>query len=153
MKSLRVRYLFDDRLHYAEIADDRPVVLPLQGALFFPCTMVLGQQLTMTSRSYCFIVVPFSIIAFPIHHRFLALPSCCSVLRYVEMLPPFACSRTAAPPNLNPSVTDGADYASVTTLPHWYVGFGTSFSQGRPCMEKASGCRWRLRARCCETRA
>lgn len=34
-KSLRVRYLFDDRLHYAEIPNDRPVVLPLQGALFF----------------------------------------------------------------------------------------------------------------------
>ncbi|VDC07489.1 unnamed protein product [Peniophora sp. CBMAI 1063] len=29
-KTLRVRYLFDDRMHYAEIPDDRPVVLPLQ---------------------------------------------------------------------------------------------------------------------------
>ncbi|KAI0030357.1 hypothetical protein K488DRAFT_87852 [Vararia minispora EC-137] len=30
-KTLRVRYLFDDRMHYAEISDDRPCVLPLRG--------------------------------------------------------------------------------------------------------------------------
>lgn len=30
-KTLRVRYLFRDRMHYAEIPDLSPVVLPLKG--------------------------------------------------------------------------------------------------------------------------
>lgn len=33
-KSLRVRYLFRGRMHYAEIPDSTPVVLPLAGVTF-----------------------------------------------------------------------------------------------------------------------
>lgn len=34
-KSLRVRYVFQGRMHYAEIPDYVPVVLPLEGAFSF----------------------------------------------------------------------------------------------------------------------
>ena len=37
-KCLRIRYLFDSRSHYAEIPDDRPVVLPLSGQ----STVIIG---------------------------------------------------------------------------------------------------------------
>jgi hypothetical protein len=35
-KLLRIRYVFDDRMHYAELSDDRSVVLPLKGAFSGP---------------------------------------------------------------------------------------------------------------------
>jgi len=38
-KSLRVRYMFRGRMHYAEIPDYLPVVLPLAG--LFSCPFVM----------------------------------------------------------------------------------------------------------------
>lgn len=44
-KELHVRYVFRSRMHYAEISDDSPMVLPLAGEKHNPVSNLLIQLL------------------------------------------------------------------------------------------------------------